>query len=142
MNQWIGAVRTLAENRMAYLCRRNRNGNRLAVLITIELSAIPLHDTLQAFLRTNIGFVSVIGTIELAGEAPVRIAIVAALRTAIVVAVQIAFQAVQVVVGTARRAVWLGRCLERRHDRTIVSEKCHRPPTMQKYNFRLNGTLR
>jgi hypothetical protein len=103
---------------------------RYPVGIPVIASAIVLRDPFQRLLQPIL-------------HSKLRtVAVVTALRLPRHVPIAIALHAVQVVVRAFDRAVWLGRCLERRHDGTIASEKSHRPAIMQKYNFRLNGTLR
>ncbi len=81
LNQRVGTIRTFAENRLARLRGCCRQGNRLAIkLPAIPLPAVRFYDALQPLLCANVGFVSLIGAIQLAGEAPLRISVVTSFR--------------------------------------------------------------
>src|ERR1700733_7302109 len=130
----MGSLNALPRDLLRGLHRRRCLGFKLAirypVAIPVIASAIalrnPFQRPFQPILHPKLRTVAVVTALQLPRHVPIAIAL----------------YAVQVVVRAFDRAVWLGGCLERRHDGTIASEKSHRPAIMQKYNFRLNGTLR
>jgi hypothetical protein len=119
-------------------------GTPLAPLIRIplDLAAIAVEHAFQPVLRPQICSISFIGTVPLARLISLRVPIAVPIVAPVIVPVAIAFQTVQIIVGTPRRTIYVRGTLECRHDWAIASEKSHSPAIMQKYNFSLNGTLR
>jgi hypothetical protein len=99
---------------------------RALVRIPVSLSAVGIHGAFQSVLRSQVGGISFVR----ARHISIRIPII------------IAFHAIQIVVRTPRRTIRVRSRPEGRHDWAVASEKSHIPAIMQKYNFRLNGTLR